>query len=78
MLLFLPIFFPPKENALFVKKNWLEPEYIYKEKIPPFEWIYENKLPTNNELSTMVVLGDSFFDGMMRSGLGIYFKKILL
>ena len=73
---FMPIFFPPKENGLFVKPTWIEPTYNYVEKKPPFEWVYEAIEPTANELPPITVLGDSFFDGMIRSGMGIYFKKI--
>jgi len=42
----------------------------------PFEWIQEMKSPHDAPLSPITVVGDSFFDGMMRSGLEIYFKKI--
>lgn len=73
---FMPIFFPPKENALFVKPNWVQASYNYLEKKPPFEWIYDIKEPTGHELPPIVILGDSFFDGMLRSGVWIYFKKV--
>lgn len=73
---FMPIFFPPTEKALFVKPNWIQPLYNQVEKKFPFEWVYDIKEPTGNELPPITVLGDSFFDGMMRSGMGIYFKKI--
>lgn len=75
---FMPIFFPPKERALFVKPNWVQPAYDYVENRPPFEWIYAAKIPTEQELPPLAVLGDSFFDGMVRSGMRIYFKKIYL
>lgn len=73
---FMPIFFPPKESGLFVKQNWIQPPYNQVEKKFPFEWIYEIKEPTGHELPPITVLGDSFFDGMIRSGMGIYFKNI--
>ena len=73
---FMPIFYPPKEIGLFVKPNWFEPPNKYAEKKVPFEWIYENTNPTNKELESMVVIGDSFFDGMLRSGICTYFKKV--
>lgn len=73
---FMPIFFPPKEKALNVKPTWITPAYNYVEKKPPFEWIYEAKEPTGNELPPITVIGDSFFDGMLRSGVCIYFKKV--
>lgn len=73
---FMPIFFPPKEKGLFVKQNWETPAFNYEEKKAPFEWIYEIKEPSGRMLSPITVVGDSFFDGMSRSGIGIYFKKI--
>ena len=73
---FMPIFFPPKENGLFVKATWMDPPYNYVEKKNSFDWIYEVKKPNGWELPPLTVLGDSFFDGMIRSGMGIYFKKI--
>lgn len=73
---FMPIFFPPRERGLFVKQNWSQAPYNYTEKKPPFEWIYEMKEPTERQLPPIAVLGDSFFDGMVRSGAWIYFKKL--
>lgn len=73
---FMPIFFPPTESGLFVKQNWVLPPFNYIEKQAPFEWIYEIKEPTGRELLPITVVGDSFFDGMSRSGMGLYFKKI--
>lgn len=73
---FMPIFFPPKESGLFIKQNWIQPPFKYTEKIPPFDSIYEAKQPTGDQLLPIVVLGDSFFDGMIRSGTQKYFKKI--
>jgi hypothetical protein len=73
---FMPIFFPPTEKGLFVKPNWIQPPYNYVEKQPPFEWIYDIKVPTGHELPPITILGDSFFDGMLRSGVWIYFKKV--
>lgn len=74
--LFMPIFFPPEERGLFVKTSWIQPPHNYAEKSAPYDWIYEAQDPTANKLPTMTVIGDSFFDGMMRSGVLIYFKKV--
>ena len=74
--IFMPIFYPPTEKGLFVKSNWAQPPYIYTNKKLPFEWIYEATTPTDKELHPIVVVGDSFFDGMIRSGIWIYFKKV--
>ncbi|QWD72735.1 hypothetical protein [Polynucleobacter sp. UB-Raua-W9] len=74
--MFMPLFFPPKEKSLMVRKTWQEPPSIYSENIKPFQWVYEQR-PTNaNLLQPIVVLGDSFFDGMVRAGLPIYFQKV--
>lgn len=74
--MFMPLFFPPKEDALMVRKNWIDPISIYSEKIKPFQWVYEQTPSSTNSLGPMVVLGDSFFDGMVRAGLPIHFQKI--
>jgi len=72
----LPIFYPPTENSLFVKLNWVQPPYNYVANKPPFLWVYENIETTDQQLPPLVVFGDSFFDGMERSGIWLYFKKI--
>ncbi|MEO6292392.1 MAG: hypothetical protein ABIO88_07190 [Burkholderiaceae bacterium] len=73
---FMPIFFPPEEHGLFVKPSWILPPHIYTEKKVPYEWIYEAQESTGNQLPPITVIGDSFFDGMSRSGIAVYFKKI--
>lgn len=73
---FMPIFFPPTETGLFVKPNWTQPPYDYTDKQAPFEWVYAMKEPPVRQLPPMVVLGDSFFDGMLRSGILPQFSKI--
>ncbi|MGF7210510.1 hypothetical protein GGE65_005117 [Skermanella aerolata] len=73
---FMPIFFPPTETGLFVKPNWTQPPYDYSDKQPPFEWTYAMKEPDARPLPPITVLGDSFFDGMLRSGIWPQFTKI--
>jgi SGNH hydrolase-like domain, acetyltransferase AlgX len=73
---FMPIFFPPSETGLFVKQNWTQPAYDYTDKHAPFEWVYAMKDPDARPLPPMTVLGDSFFDGMLRSGIWPQFSKI--
>lgn len=73
---FMPLFYPPREVGLFVKQNWNLKPFNYVEKQAPFEWTYEIKEPSGLELPAITVVGDSFFDGMSRSGIGLYFKKI--
>ncbi|NMM25964.1 MAG: hypothetical protein HHJ12_01460 [Glaciimonas sp.] len=73
---FMPLFFPPTEQGLFVRKNWVEPAHHVVRKQAPFEWIYVSEQPQAAPLGTMVVLGDSFFDAMEESGTQIYFSKL--
>lgn len=73
---FMPLFFPPTEQGLFVKPNWVEPAHQLLRKQGPFEWVYKNRQPQSAPLGTMVVLGDSFFDAMGESGTQIYFSNL--
>jgi len=57
---FMPIFYPPKERGLFVKQNWINPEFKYEANIGVFEWVYEIKEPVGNELPPIVVVGIFF------------------
>jgi hypothetical protein len=73
---FMPLFYPPKETGLFVKQNWTLPPHNLSENKGQFEWIYEVEKPNNTMLPPIAVIGDSFFDGMSRSGISMYFSKI--
>jgi hypothetical protein len=73
---FMPLFFPPKEIGLFVKPDWVMAPARYDDKKKPFEYVYEMTSPSGNELGPVAVLGDSFFDGMVRSGLLNYFGRV--
>jgi len=73
---FMPVFFPPSENGLFIKKSWTDPPDLSSfSKRGIYEYELHRKTPNGQLLPTMVVLGDSFFDGMTRSGLDIYFRS---
>lgn len=73
---FLPLFYTPTEVGLFVNPNWEQPDLDYRENVPPYVWTTEIKKPKGHELRTLAVYGDSFFDGMVRSGISNNFKKI--
>ena len=73
---FMPIFLSPSENGLFVKQNWIQPPFKLFENSKPFVYIYEAQGDIKNDLQPITVLGDSFFDGMIRSGMWDYFKKV--
>jgi hypothetical protein len=74
---FLPVFFPPTETGLFVKKTWTDDPAVansFKEGI--FEYVRRVPQPDPKLLPTVVVVGDSFFDGITRSGFPIYFDNL--
>jgi len=74
--MFMPLIFSPTEESLFVKETWVNEPRSYEQNTPPFDYIYEQLKPNIDTLNSIVVLGDSFFDGMYRSGIANYFKKI--
>jgi len=74
---FMPLFFPPTEQGLFVKKTWKDPpgrKGSLKERIYEFVTRVPNSDP--KLLPTTVVIGDSFFDSMERSGFRTYFRNV--
>jgi hypothetical protein len=74
---FMPLFFPPSENGLFVKKTWTDPPGLassFKEGL--YEYVGRVTTPNSNLLPTIVVVGDSFFDGMSRTGFQAYFRNM--
>lgn len=73
---FMPLLSPVSETALFVKKTWPDSPHTYKEKDGPFEFsiVYSDDDP--KRLPGIVVFGDSFFDGMIRSGFMEHFSSI--
>jgi hypothetical protein len=74
---FLPLFFPPSETGLFVKQNWSDPPGVahsFKEGI--YEYVRRVNKPNSKLLPTIVVVGDSFFDGISRAGFPVYFRNM--
>lgn len=73
---FMPLFVPPSELALMVKPNWQWPEgFVNLSPQPPFE--FSSKADPNPALlPPTVVVGDSFFDGMVRSGIQACFVEM--
>jgi hypothetical protein len=73
---FMPLFFPPSENGLFLKKTWTDPvgrrELVNQ---GPYEDIVHNP-PNADLLPSVLVVGDSFFDGILRSGFDNYFRDM--
>lgn len=67
---FMPLFIPPSENALMVKPNYTwAPGLKYASHVGVFESITLSTPGTPGFLSPAVFIGDSFLDGMIRSGL---------
>jgi hypothetical protein len=73
---FMPIFFPPSESGLFVHQNWEWPPYDYTEDRPPFWWVHTTRQPVPAQLPPVLLLGDSFGDGLVRAGLPMYFRTV--
>ena len=75
---FMPLFRPPGETALFVEPDWDESPFPRDYKSPPFEWKAAAATPDPaRRLPTTVIFGDSFADGMTRSGLVPHFDRIM-
>lgn len=74
--LFMPLFHPPSETGLFVEPTWDQSGLIYDDKVPPFIWRFTQRTPSPTLLPGTVLFGDSFADGMVRSGLAIYFNEL--
>lgn len=73
---FMPLFFPPRENALFVKANWKFPAG-FQQSVNQGLFEYVTHLPPSSDaLGPLVLVGDSFSDAMLRSGLHLYFKDM--
>jgi hypothetical protein len=72
---FMPLFWPPHEQALFVAHNWVDTHGEVDKPPEPFE-IVSNVPETIDALPPIMVLADSFFDGMVRSGFLDYFRSV--
>lgn len=73
---FMPLLKPVTETALFVKKTWPDLPRNYREPDGPFEFSIVHKVSDPSLLPGIVVFGDSFFDGMMRSGFIEHFCSV--
>lgn len=66
---FMPLFVPPSETSLMVKQTWdWPPGFTQSANQGPFEYV-TTATPDPRLLPPTVVVGDSFLDGMLRSGL---------
>ncbi len=73
---FLPLLKPATESSLFVKPTWPTVEREYRSPDAPFEYSITQKTDDPTLLPGIVVFGDSFFDGMFRSGFAEHFKTL--
>ena len=74
--MFMPLFFPIREEALYVQKTWQDDLRVTNTKIFPFVTQERSNFSKNADLlKPVLMIGDSFLDGMIRAGLDSYFKK---
>ena len=73
---FMPLLRPVTETALFVRPSWNNADSAYAFNQGIFEYVQRLRSPPVPLLPTVVVFGDSFFDGMARSGFGEHFTSV--
>lgn len=73
---FMPLLKPVTENALFVKKTWPDLPREYHAPDAPFEFSILHTVDDPTLLPGIVVFGDSYFDGMLRSGFAENFRSL--
>ena len=73
---FMPLIWPATETALFVKKTWRDLPRDYRSPDGPFAFSVVHKVEDPTLLPGIVVFGDSFFDGMVRSGFAEHFQSL--
>jgi hypothetical protein len=75
---FLPLLNKPKEDALFLIDTWTATsagKYKYRADAGYWEYIFINP-STADYLGPIVVFGDSFYDGLLRSGIDQHFQSV--
>lgn len=75
---FLPLLSAPEEQGLFLDVTWDHPKGIHDHNPAEELWdyTYNGKGDRRAHLGTTVVIGDSFFDAMRRSGIDAYFSTV--
>jgi len=75
---FLPLLSRPKELGLFLDVTWQTPKGQYSFNSPPEFWAYtyDGAGDERGRLDGLVVMGDSFFDALHRSGVDSYFSSV--
>lgn len=72
---FMPLFRPPKEEALIISPNPAVGSFRFVDE-GPFREATQSNFQDDAVLPAIVLSGDSFSDGMIRSGLNAYFKVL--
>lgn len=73
---FMPLLHPPSELALNVKADWSWPAgFTSVAGSPPYESFSRTAPDAQGLLGPVLFVGDSYFDGMLRSGVQAYFKE---
>jgi hypothetical protein len=73
---FMPLFSPPHEMGLFVSATWKLAPPTERTDVAPYVFVSHASQSSPNVLAPVAVLGDSFFDGMLRSGITFEFEKM--
>ena len=75
---FLPLLSTPREKALFLDVTWARPGGLHIYNTAPEFWsyTYDGTGDKRGRLDGLVVMGDSFFDAMHRSGIDSYFSSV--
>jgi len=75
---FLPLLRTPTEQGLFLEVTWEPPQgqYVFNPADEFWSYTYDGANDTRGRLGGVVVMGDSFFDAMHRSGIDSYFSTV--
>lgn len=73
---FMPLLWPAREEGLFVAQTWTDRPATHGFNEGPFEYVFRAEDPEPEDLPPTVVFGDSFFDGVSRSGFFQHFVSL--
>jgi len=75
---FLPLLATPEEQGLFLDVTWEPPKgtYTFNAATEFWNYTYDGTGDERGRLDGVVVMGDSFFDALHRSGLDSYFSSV--
>ena len=75
---FLPLLKTPEELSLFLDVTWDYPRGTHTYNAPTDFWayVYDGTGDARGRLDGVVVMGDSFFDALHRSGVDSYFSSV--